>query len=72
MKNTGKIAMGFLFGTALGATLGVLFAPKKGTKTRAFISDKAKKVSDTVNRNYGKAKNMLSHKNVNEAETVFN
>jgi gas vesicle protein len=35
MNNTGKIALGILVGTVVGGTLGILFAPKKGAKTRA-------------------------------------
>jgi gas vesicle protein len=41
MTNTGKIATGVLVGTVLGAALGLLLAPKKGSKTRALIADKA-------------------------------
>ena len=39
MKN-GKIVLGTLAGLAIGATAGILFAPKKGAKTRKLILDK--------------------------------
>jgi gas vesicle protein len=35
--NTGKIFLGLLTGVAIGATLGILFAPDKGSKTRKKI-----------------------------------
>jgi gas vesicle protein len=59
MTNTGKIATGVLVGTVLGAALGLLLAPKKGSKTRALIADKARDVGATVSSGYKKAKDML-------------
>ncbi|WP_316752334.1 YtxH domain-containing protein [Pedobacter gandavensis] len=37
-----------LAGLAIGAVIGVLFAPEKGVNTRTKISDKAKDLSDTA------------------------
>ena len=37
---TGKILLGVLAGVAAGATLGILFAPAKGSKTRKKIIEK--------------------------------
>jgi gas vesicle protein len=59
MTNTTKIVTGFAVGTLLGATLGLLFAPMKGSKTRSLIADKTKDVSDSVGKTYEKAKDML-------------
>ena len=39
---TGKAAAGVLLGVGIGALLGILFAPAKGTKTRRRIMDKGK------------------------------
>ena len=59
MTNTGKIATGILLGTVVGAMLGVLFAPKKGSKTRSLIADKARDVGSSVSSGYTKAKDMI-------------
>ena len=39
--DTGKVLLGALAGIAVGATLGILFAPDKGSNTRKKISGKA-------------------------------
>ncbi len=38
--NSGKVLLGLLAGVAAGATLGILFAPEKGTTTRRKIVQK--------------------------------
>lgn len=38
----GKVLSGLLAGLAVGASLGILFAPKKGKKTRNKIMSKGK------------------------------
>jgi len=38
--SSGKVLLGVLAGVAVGATLGILFAPDKGTNTRKKISKK--------------------------------
>ncbi|HEX5624743.1 MAG TPA: YtxH domain-containing protein [Saprospiraceae bacterium] len=40
--NTGKTLLGLLAGLAIGAGIGILFAPGKGTETRKKIADKGK------------------------------
>jgi len=44
--NSGKVLLGVLAGVAIGATLGILFAPDKGSTTRKKI---AKKSDDYAN-----------------------
>ena len=39
--NSGKILLGMLAGIAVGATLGILFAPKKGSTMRRRIAHKS-------------------------------
>ncbi len=59
MNNTKKIASGILLGTFIGATFGLLFAPYKGTKSRALISDKAKALSSSAGTAYNEVKTKL-------------
>lgn len=72
MTNTGKVVTGVLIGTALGATLGLLFAPKKGSKTRAIIASKAKELGDTTVQTYSKTKDLLGIKNDKQKELATN
>lgn len=43
----------FAAGIACGAAAGILLAPEKGEKTRKAISDKSRKLSDSVTGLYG-------------------
>lgn len=46
MNPTNKIITAFLAGAAAGALLGVLFAPAKGSETRAKIQEQGQKLTD--------------------------
>jgi len=72
MTNTGKVVTGVLVGTAIGATLGLLFAPKKGSKTRAIIANKAKELGDATVKTYSKTKDLLGMKNDKQKELAMN
>jgi gas vesicle protein len=45
---SGKTAAGVLLGIGVGALLGVLFAPAKGSKTRQRIMDKGQDYADDL------------------------
>jgi gas vesicle protein len=45
---SGKTAAGVLLGVGVGALLGVLFAPEKGSKTRQRIMDKGQDYVDDL------------------------
>jgi gas vesicle protein len=45
---SGKTAAGVLLGIGVGALLGVLFAPAKGSKTRQRMMDKGQDYADDI------------------------
>jgi len=59
--DTGKIVLGILGGVAVGAAIGILFAPAKGSVTRKkisatgedYVDDLSEKLHDIIN-NIGK------------------
>lgn len=56
-KDTGRdILIGFLLGTAAGAAIGLLFAPKSGAETRAILKEKAEEVAERAKEIAAKAK----------------
>lgn len=48
MNNSGNTFLGIVAGTALGAAMGVLFAPDKGSKTRKMIAEEAENTKTKV------------------------
>lgn len=54
---TGKVIGAIMIGTLLGATIGLLFAPYKGSRTRNRIARKSK---DLANRMKEEASSLLS------------
>ncbi len=49
---SGKVLLGVLAGVAVGATLGILFAPDKGSNTRKKISSKADDYSEELEEQF--------------------
>ena len=56
MNSSGKIITALAAGIAVGALLGVLFAPDKGTKTRKKINEQGKKLADDLKEKLNKGK----------------
>lgn len=50
MDNTSNAILGIISGAAIGVGIGILFAPKKGEDTREMISEQAKEVKNTIQR----------------------
>jgi gas vesicle protein len=52
IMKSGKILLGLLAGVAIGATLGILFAPDKGSSTRKKISKKGDEYADELEKKF--------------------
>ena len=55
-NNNGNSVLALITGLALGAGMGILFAPYKGTETRKKIKDKATKVKSDIKEHVSHAK----------------
>lgn len=60
MKSTVKKATTVAAAAAVGALLGVLFAPDKGTETRRKISKQGKDVADDLKNSFSKEKEKIA------------
>lgn len=47
-NDVSKIFVAFLAGAAVGAVLGILYAPSSGEETRQNLADGARKISDKI------------------------
>ncbi len=61
MKNS-KTLIGILGGVAIGATLGILFAPDKGSNTRKKIAKKSTDATDDLKAKLNGIANSFSEK----------
>ena len=48
MKDTTKILAAFAAGALVGAAVGILFAPDKGSETRKKIGEEGKRIADSM------------------------
>jgi gas vesicle protein len=61
-SNTGQTLIALLTGAAIGAGLGILYAPDKGSKTRDKLSKEAKKAQKQLNKQIRETSSNLSSK----------
>ena len=69
-NSVGKIVGTLLVGTAIGALLGVLFAPKKGKNLRNDIVDKSNDFSNHFKKKTMKQAKKIKDKMINEAKNL--
>jgi len=60
MNTSGKILTAIAAGAAVGAILGVLFAPDKGVETRRKINKQGEKFAEDLKETFRKGKEKLS------------
>lgn len=61
-SNTGQTLLALLTGAAIGAGLGILYAPDKGTETRSKLSKEAKKAQKKLSKQIKETSSTLSEK----------
>ncbi len=59
-SNTGQTLIALLTGAAIGAGLGILYAPDKGSKTRDRLSKEARKAQKQLNKQYQETSSNLT------------
>jgi gas vesicle protein len=60
MNNTNKILTAVGAGMVVGAIVGVLFAPEKGSETRKKISGQGKKIVEDVQNKFRRGRNKFN------------
>lgn len=61
-SNTGQTFLALLTGAAIGAGIGILYAPDKGTNTREKLSKEAKKAQKRLNKQVRETSQNLSER----------
>ncbi|WP_299152658.1 YtxH domain-containing protein [uncultured Christiangramia sp.] len=70
MASTGNTLLALITGAAIGAGVGLLYAPDSGDKTRKKLKDDAQNAQDRLNRKYNETSSNLSEK-ARKARTDF-
>jgi len=66
-----NVLVGLFAGVAIGATLGILFAPEKGSDTRKKIKDKSSDIKGKAVDKYGQIVDTASQK-IDAVKSKFN
>jgi gas vesicle protein len=61
MANNGKLVAALLLGAAAGATLGVLYAPEKGSETRRRIAGRASELGEEISDRISRGKEAVTN-----------
>lgn len=61
-NNSVKLIGALLIGAAIGGTLGILFAPDKGSETRKKIAGKSNDLTDTLKEKFNEFLDSISEK----------
>ncbi|MGO3182995.1 MAG: YtxH domain-containing protein [Aequorivita sp.] len=69
-SNTGQTLLALLTGAAIGAGIGILYAPEKGSETRDKLNKEAKKAQKKLNKQIKETSDSLS-KNAQQARYSF-
>ena len=59
-KNNAQVGLALVAGLAIGAALGILFAPESGATARSGISDKAKNLGEDAKDLYSSLKSRIT------------
>lgn len=62
MANKGTTFFALLTGAAIGAGLGMLYAPESGENTRRKLGENARRTQDNLNKQYKETSSSLSQK----------
>lgn len=71
MNTTGKILTAAAIGAAVGAVIGILFAPGKGSETRQKLCDKSKEFSNDLKDVVSKGKEKFNSLREEFEETLM-
>jgi gas vesicle protein len=70
MNNISKIVISVAAGAAVGATLGILFAPERGSELRKRIADRSRKIAQRGKKLAEEVKEKFEVKVNDRKETV--